>query len=240
MREVLKQLVELQEFDTMLDHIESLKGDLPLQVKRLETELQEQKNRALGYEERYHGCQKERGIAEMEIKALEGKQTKYQAQLFEVKTNREYDAMTHELELLQQAKSDKETRIIELMDQESEMKEGLARMKEEISELEEDLATKTRTLKERMAETEKDEIRYRDKRQQIAGRLKPQILNQYERIRNAKGGNAVVTVDRGACGGCQIALPPQKVLEVRKMDRIHLCEVCGRILVWNEKTMDSV
>jgi predicted nucleic acid-binding Zn-ribbon protein len=239
LHEVLKQLIELQAYDAKLAHIESLKGDLPMQVKRLDEELNAQKARLTADEERYQQVQKERGICEMEVMELEGKQSKYQSQLFEVKTNREYDAITHELEALQQTKSEKETRILELLDLESEIKERVAHLKEDIVALESNLGSKAKALKERMAETEKDEIRFKDKRDQILKRLKPQIVGNYERIRRAKGGMAVVSVDRGACGGCQIALPPQKILEVRKMDRIHLCEVCGRILVWVEEAVKT-
>jgi predicted nucleic acid-binding Zn-ribbon protein len=56
----------------------------------------------------------------------------------------------------------------------------------------------------------------------------------YERIRKAKGGLAVVPVKRNACGGCYNAVPPQKVLELRRNNKIYTCEHCGRILVSDE------
>lgn len=240
MQEVLQKLVELQGYDAKLAHIESLKGDLPLLIRRLEDSLKEQQEKLADNETKYQDYQKERGICEMDAESLESRQKKYQAQLFEVKTNREYDAITHELDTLKQTKSEKETRILELLDLEAEMKDSLEEMAEEIETLEADLQIKTRALKERMAETEKDEIYLKDKRSQLVSRLKPQIVSTYERILKAKKGQAVVSVDRGACGGCQIALPPQKILEVRKMDRIHLCEVCGRILIWEEEAVKTV
>jgi len=40
-----------------------------------------------------------------------------------------------------------------------------------------------------------------------------------------------VTVQRGACGGCFNSLPPHFVNEVRKSDKINVCESCGRIII---------
>ncbi|MCJ7812014.1 hypothetical protein MUP95_01680, partial [bacterium] len=86
MQQVLKHLIKLQELDTQLKQLESLKGDLPYQVSRLEHELENAEIKLKDSEEKLQAYRKERGITEMEIKALEGKQTKYQNQLFDVKT----------------------------------------------------------------------------------------------------------------------------------------------------------
>ena len=90
-----------------------------------------------------------------------------------------------------------------------------------------------------MAETEKDEAALQDRRGKIVRKITPRILSSYERIRKAKNGTAVAPVIRNACGGCFKSLPPQRILEIRQMDRMYLCEVCGRILVWDEKVAEG-
>ncbi|MFC1563274.1 C4-type zinc ribbon domain-containing protein, partial [candidate division KSB1 bacterium] len=35
-------------------------------------------------------------------------------------------------------------------------------------------------------------------------------------------------------GGCYNSIPPQKLVEIRKMDKVIKCEFCGRILVWKD------
>ena len=54
-------------------------------------------------------------------------------------------------------------------------------------------------------------------------------------MRKGKGGTAVVMVKKRACGSCYKALTPRKVQEIKKGDRIHTCENCGRLLFWDEE-----
>ncbi len=234
MQQVLKQLMELQKLDTQLAELESLKGDLPNQVSRLQRELEEAEEALEEKGGKIRIYQKERGMVEMEIKALEGKQKRYQTQLFEVRTNREYDAVTHEIEAVKTEVGKKESRLLELMDLEEEIKTTLEEDKKNIENLKSQLDGRSKELKSRLVKTEKDEAALKDKRGKILRKLEPRLLAAYERIRRAKNGLAVVPVVRNACGGCFKTLPPQRILEIRQMNRRYLCEVCGRILVWDE------
>jgi len=235
LQQVLSQLTTLQDLDSQLAQLESLRGDLPHQVNRLKQELEETVKTKQNYEDKLLAYQKERSIAEMEMKALGGKKQKYQTQLFEVKTNREYDAVTQEIESVNVNIEKKESRILELMDLEEETSSAIEEYKEEVQKLQKKLDNISQELEKQMAKTEKDEAILRHEREKVVHKLNTRYLTAYERIRKAKNGLAVVPVVRGACGGCFKSLPPQKILEIRQMDRIYLCEVCGRILIWDEK-----
>jgi predicted nucleic acid-binding Zn-ribbon protein len=231
----LNQLVELQKLDSQLLQLESLKGDLPHQVDHLKQEVDETRK---SYEEKVQklkAYQREKGIVEMEIKALEGKQKKYQTQLFEVKTNREYDAVTHEIESVKSETEKKESRLLELMDLETETAESIKTTNEHVETLTGLLDRRSAELAQTLAKTEKDEAALQHERNKIVRTMTPRLLSTYDRIRKAKNGFAVAPVIRNACGGCYKTLPPQRILEIRQMNRIYLCEVCGRILVWDAK-----
>lgn len=240
MQQVLNQLATLQDLDSQLAQLESLRGDLPHQVNRLKQELEETVKTKQNYEDKLLAYQKERSIAEMEMKALGGKKQKYQTQLFEVKTNREYDAVTHEIESVNVNIEKKENRILELMDLEEETSKSIEEHDEDIQRLQKQLDTISQELEKQMAKTEKDEAILKHEREKVLHKLNSRYITAYERIRRAKNGLAVVPVVRGACGGCFKSLPPQKILEIRQMDRIYLCEVCGRILVWDEKRHEGL
>ena len=239
MKEVLEQLRELQELDSKLVDLESLRGDFPQEVSRLNREL-EGAIRALEEKEAtLQAYLKERAMTEVDIKSLEDKQKKYQSQLFEVTNNREYDAVTHEIESVKDEIEKKESRILELMDLEEDLSKGIELAKGENDQLRSQLDVNQSELQKRMAETEKDEAALQDRRGKIVRKITPRILSSYERIRKAKNGTAVAPVIRNACGGCFKSLPPQRILEIRQMDRMYLCEVCGRILVWDEKVAEG-
>jgi len=97
-----------------------------------------------------------------------------------------------------------------------------------------ELNEKRQELDEVTKANEDEELRLRHEREKLVVRIDRGDLATYERIRKAKGGLAVVPVRRNACGGCYNAVPPQKVLELRKNNRIYTCEHCGRILVSDE------
>ena len=240
MQQVLIHLIKLQELDSQLKQLESLKGDLPNQVSRLSEKLSNSENGLKEDEEKLKVYQRERAMAEMEIKASEGKQTKYQTQLFNVKTNREYDAVTQEIENVKVEIGKKESRLLELMDAEDETKRTIKTVQEEVEKLKKQFGEKSAELKKRLANTEKDEAALHDQRDKVLRKLEKRIVATYDRIRKAKNGFAVVPVIRNACGGCFKTLPPQRIFEIRQMNHLFLCEVCGRILVWDEKKSESL
>lgn len=239
MEQALKHLMELQKVDSQLVEIEGLKGDLPHQVSRLNRDIEEAEEFLGEQEEKLRVYQRERGIVEMDIRALEGKQKQYQSQLFEVKTNREYDAITHEIESAKVEKEKKETRLLELMEQEEASQKAIEVKGEEIERLKKQLEEKKADLKERLQKTEKEEATLRDRRGKILRNLDARLLANYERIRKAKNGLAVVPILRNACGGCFKTLPPQRILEIREMNHLRVCEVCGRMLVWDEAVSEK-
>ena len=239
MQKVLEYLVEIQKLDTRLSELESLRGDLPQRVDRLKQDLEEAEKEFVENKEKLKTCQKEQGIAELEVKALAGKKKKYQDQLYQVKNNREYDAVTHELENIKTSVEQKENCILELMDLETATKEYLETATVKIQELKEGLKRSAGELKMRLAETEKEETALNHEREKVLRKLDTRHLSMYERIRKAKNGFAVVSVVRNACGGCYNSLPPQRMLEIRQMNRLFLCEVCGRILIWDDSLSEN-
>jgi predicted nucleic acid-binding Zn-ribbon protein len=234
LRQLINSLMELQRIDTQLQQLEGLKGDLPNQVRRLNQELMDAEKSLEIQEKKSVDYKKEAGIIEMEIKALEGKQIKYQNQLFEVKTNREYDAITHEIESVKIEIGKKESRLLELMDLIENSGKFVEEARTQMTRLKGEFEKKSSDLSKKQEATERDEIALRDKRSKALRGIEPKWLASYERIRNAKNGLAMVPIVRNACGGCRKTFPPQRVLEIREGNRLYLCDVCGRMLFWDE------
>jgi len=239
LQQSLKQLMELQKLDTQLNQLEETRGDLPHQVRRLNQELDDANKELEENKEKLQSCRKERDLLDLEIKDLEGRKGKYQSQLFKVKTNREYDAVTQEIETVTANIEMKENRLLELMDLDTELKKTLEEESKVVEKLKEKLEVRSVELKKKMTATEKGEASLNHEREKIVHKLDNRLLATYERIRKAKSGFAVVPVIRNACGGCFKSLPPQKILEIRPMDKIYLCEVCGRIIVWDDAVSEQ-
>ena len=182
----------------------------------------------------------QRDDADGEIIALREKAEKYKTQQFQVRNNREYDALTREMDAAQDT--------IVRLEKEMEMLEGKATLargdietvRASLTELDVLLAEKRTALAEVSKTTEEEEGKLRHEKEKILHRVAKSDLTQYERIRKAKKGKAVVPVRRGACGGCFARVPPQKLLELRQNNKIYLCEHCGRIIVSDEIAVGKI
>ncbi len=227
----LKLLYSLQLVDVDLQEIQDLKGDLPHTVRDLQARYDEMKAKFDALNAAVKESKVSRERADNEIIDIAAKVEKYKGQQMSVKSNRQYDALTREIEIAQQ----KSLLLQKGMDgAESRLqtsKTDADALKEQLEVLGVELKERQKELKEVNKEHEKAELALNHQREKISARLEKDDLERYDRIRTAKGGTAVVSVKRNACGGCFSRVPPQKILELRRNSHIFLCEHCGRILV---------
>ncbi len=234
MENKLRTLFTLQLIDTNLDEIEEMKGDLPAEVRGLEQKVADLKEKQTQLEQTMRQAFSQRDNADAEIIGLKEKIEKYKSQQYQVRNNKEYDALTKEMDQAAEtiARLEKEMEALEI-------KGTIART--EIETTKKDLEEATLLLEERRAEladvsqnTEEEELKYKHEREKVVVRITKPDLAMYERIRKAKNGRAVVPLKRGACGGCYTAVPPQKVLELKQNNKFYTCERCGRVIVSEE------
>ncbi len=234
MEELLRQLYALQQIDSNLDELEELKGDLPGEVQELEGKAGQMKHHIAEMEDVVRNSFAQRDSADSEVISFKDKVEKYKAQQFQVRNNKEYDALTKEMDgaVAMIAKLEKDMEGLE--GKAVAAKADLETTQAQLAEVEKALAEKRESLVEVSKTTEEEERQHRHEREKVVAKIKKRDLASYERIRKAKKGKAVVRVVRGACGGCFNAVPPQKILELRRNQKMYMCEHCGRILVSEE------
>ena len=230
--EKLQNLYELQRIDTEIDKIKTLRGELPLEVQDLEDEIAGLETRIENLKVELGELDKTSSTRKMDIKKAEEALKKYSEQLDNVRNNREYDALSKEIEFQKLEIELQEKRIREAQkakaEKEALMEESKKRYEDKVSDLE----AKKGELNDIINETHKDEESLQTKSEELAATIDERLLTAYRRIRsNARNGLAVVTVDRDACGGCFNKIPPQRQLDIRSRKKIIVCEYCGRILI---------
>ena len=230
--EKLQNLYELQRIDTEIDKIKTLRGELPLEVQDLEDEIAGLETRIENLKVELGELDKTSSTRKMDIKKAEEAIKKYSEQLDNVRNNREYDALSKEIEFQKLEIELQEKRIREAQkakaEKEALMEESKKRYEDKVSDLE----AKKGELNDIINETHKDEESLQTKSEELAATIDERLLTAYRRIRsNARNGLAVVTVDRDACGGCFNKIPPQRQLDIRSRKKIIVCESCGRILI---------
>lgn len=230
--EKLRALYELQQIDSHIDRIRTIRGELPLEVRDLEDEIAGLETRMKNFTEEVKNM--EDGINEKKnaIKDAQAAIKKYEAQQSKVRNNREYDAITKEIEFQNLEIQLCEKRIKEFKANIASKKEIIAQSQQLLDERLGDLKHKKEELEEIVSETQKEEDSLKKRSAEAEARIEARLLNAYQRIRqNARNGLALVPVQRDACGGCFNKIPPQRQMDIRMHKKIIVCEHCGRILV---------
>lgn len=227
----LRFLYALQQVDSHLDELEDFKGELPATVNQLTEAVNSLKTKITELETGIKNNKKKSDESDVEQIGLSAKIEKYKKQQYEVKTNKQYDALTHEIENSEKRIEQLTNEIIILEGNIKNAKEDLEKLKEELKVAKQELKEKEAELDVIIKENEEEELKLRHDREKLLARINKQDFAAYNRIRNAKDGLAVVSVKRNACGGCYNSLPPQKIQELRQNTHMFTCERCGRILV---------
>jgi len=230
----LRNLFVLQQIDSHLDELEDMKGDLPAEVRALEARYEQLEATLTSLEEAMRTAFIQRDNADSEIVGLKQKLEKYRSQQYAVRNNREYDALTREMDAATETMARLEKEMDGFEGKATVARKDIDTTKEQVTELTALLEEKRAALAEVSKANEDEELRYKHQREKIVRHIASSDLETYERIRRAKKGKAVVPVKRGACGGCFNRVPPQRLLELRQNARVHTCERCGRILVSDE------
>ncbi|MEY3348924.1 MAG: zinc ribbon domain-containing protein [Bacteroidota bacterium] len=233
--EKLIALANLQKVESKLDDIAILKGELPIEVRDLEDEIQGLHARETRFEEEINGINDFIEQKKATISQSQDLIKKYEKQSDNVKNNREYEAITKELEMQTLEVKLAERHIKDANEEIAEKARSLDQIKKTISNKEANLKVKKGELDKIIAETEKEEQEFRAHSDKARAAVDARLLTSFDRIRkNFRNGKAVVPVLRDACGGCYNAIPPQRQSEIRQHKKIIVCENCGRILVDEE------
>lgn len=227
----LKILYELQKIDDQLDELEELRGDLPKTVEDLETEIDEIKNTISEKELQRKESMGKRKKNESQIEIATESQKKFKAQLYKVRNNKEYDALTKEIDHTEELVKKHEAENNELADLSKTLADEIDEIKPKLDELSDEIKKKKDDLKVIIKANEKEEAKLNKQRKKLESQIKKGDLSAYMRIRKAKKGKAVATIRRSACSGCHNIVPSQRQLELRQNNRLFYCEYCGRILV---------
>ena len=230
----LKILYNFQLIDDQLDELEELRGDLPNAVRELEDQINSSKEDISAKEKEQKDSLKKREENEGEIEKQLENQKKFKAQLYQVRNNKEYDALTKEIDHTDDVVSKLEAENDGLADLSKSLTQQIEEFKPKLFELKDELKTKEADLKKIIKANEKEETKLRKERKKIEEEVKKPDLSAYTRIRKAKRGKAVSTIKRSACSGCHNIVPSQRQLEIRRNNRLFYCEYCGRILVSTE------
>ena len=230
--EKLKALFDLQCVDSEIDQLRIVRGELPVEIQDLEDEVARVQSRLEKFKGEKISLKEDLKSRKESIKNSSELITRYNAQLENIKNNREFTSLTKEVEFQELEKELSEKKINEIKAKILMKDEVISQSSDTLVEYQEDLEAKISELSAITAETEKEEAALLKKSDASQKKIDDRLLQSYSRIRGSvRNGLALVSVDRDACGGCFNKIPPQRQLDIKLHKKVIVCEHCGRILV---------
>ncbi|MCC5904854.1 MAG: hypothetical protein JJU13_01485 [Balneolaceae bacterium] len=230
MQEVLQQLANLQYIDSRIDEIRQLRGDLPEEVLDIETNMNRFEAKIRQLEEELTALTAEKNKLELDIESSFEKTKKYEEQQLTVRNNREYDALTKEIEAQKQFVENSASRIEEIEKRQEDISGELEENREKLQDTEKLHQEKKENLETVIKSTKAEEDKLLEKRKELEEELDNRYVRSYNRLRDGlNNGIAVVAMEKGAALG--MALPPQTQVEVRRKNKVIIDENSGRIVI---------
>jgi hypothetical protein len=235
----LVALIRLQNIDSKIDQIKKLRGDLPDEISDMEDEKEGLTTRLEKMKKEVKDSTIAAKQAENDIKDAEDLITKYEEQQLQVRNNREYDALTKEIEAQKQRITEATARGEELELQKPALEASIEEAEERLKGLDSELDEKKGELAEVMEDTKSEQASLEKLRKKAEKEVDERYVRAYDRLRTrVRDGRAVVPLERGAAAG--FSVPPQRQLEIRQRNRIVACEHTGRIVVDGDLFQETV
>jgi predicted nucleic acid-binding Zn-ribbon protein len=229
----LRTLIDLQAIDARIATLEVEAARIPREIAALRGAVEAARAQVEQTKARLDAARKEQRALEKDLEVIQTKRVKTEGRLYEVKTNKEYSAVLVEIEDIKQEKARMEDQILTLMEAHErlgvEIREAEAHHKARDAQGKEEETG----LQAALREVEADLGLVRRERSDLAAKLPPAILADYDNLLRARGGLAIAEVAKPqSCGGCRVTLPPQRLQELKQQNALIRCESCGRYLYW--------
>ena len=229
----ITRLVELQDIDSQLEDLNSLLGDLPKMVDELNEKENSLKDRVEADKITLKKINLNSSKSEKVNSDIQEKINKLTDQLFLVTNNKQYDALTNEIEHLKEQKKENEELLISNLEEKETLEKNINENEASLEELKNDLDVRRNKLDEALSETADEKAALENSRKKQITEIDDNTMQVYNKVISARSGIAVVPLSGNSCGGCGAALPLQMVSEIRAGD-LHNCQSCGRF-VYNKK-----
>ena len=234
----MQHLIELQEIDNQLQDLNSLLGDLPKRVNEmnqeedvLSTNLKKNKIHLKEIRVEFHK-------SEVKVEEIDNKIDKIKDQLFLVTNNKQYDALSHEIDYLKEEKSRIESKILIFLGEKDELKNNIENEEIQLKSLADELVNRKKKLKTMLSKSADEKSVLEQKRQEKVQQIDSNTIALYNQVSGARDGLAVIHLSGNSCGGCGAAITMQTISEIRSNNTIYRCDICSRFVYSNQNSIN--
>jgi predicted nucleic acid-binding Zn-ribbon protein len=232
MLEDLKHLIHLQELDTAIDRCRRRIAEIPGAQQALDARAAERAAAVQTVKDRMAATATTRRDVEKEVAGVQTRLSKYKDQLMAVKTNKEYQAMQHEIATAEGLVRSHEDKLLDLMEVSERESADLRAAEAALKADQVSIAREHTALGEEKTAQEASLTRLAAEREQLTRQISKEALTIFDRVAHGRRGIAVAEAREGLCVECHVRLRPQVFNEVRRNEKLIQCDSCTRILFY--------
>jgi len=229
----LQRLIKLQQLESTIADARATIAAHPQRLADADTRLSESRQAVETVKARLKENQDARRNLEKDVAVYQGRLTKFKDQLSLVKTNKEYQAMQHEIATAQSDLGGVEEKVLERMLDADTIAADVKRAETALATRQKEIDAEKKELTEELASVETSLKEASEARAELVKSLDARLMAIFEQVARVRKGVAISTATRdGLCSACHVRLRPFVFQQVRQNDSIIQCESCHRILYW--------
>jgi predicted nucleic acid-binding Zn-ribbon protein len=232
MLEALTSLIALQALDTAADVARKRVAEMPTLEKGLDRTIAAAKAVVDGITARQADNDTARRALEKETAQIDSRMAKFEDHKASVKTNQEFHALNHEIEVAQTSKSALDDQVLALMDAADTLTAEKAAANATLKDTSATAEKERAALRAERTALEAELARLAAARQAALPTIPAAAVAKYDQIAKNRKGVAVSAMVNGICTGCHVRLRPNIEQQVRKGDALTQCDSCQRILYY--------
>jgi predicted nucleic acid-binding Zn-ribbon protein len=230
----LRNLIALQDLELKITSLQKQVADIPNVIQSVESELRRIREAHDAHVARSKELANRRRALEGDVDLSRSKLSRLKDQLMAVKTNKEYTAMLHEIQMAEGQIRSEEDRILEIMEEMETKEKNLKGAEQEMHNKSAELQESIRKTKESAPMMEAELEKLREEKIQMESQIGMDLLSRYRRIADARKGVALAEAKDELCSACHVRIRPQMYADLLRTDNIHACDSCSRILFLRE------
>ncbi|MFZ5906901.1 MAG: zinc ribbon domain-containing protein [Nitrospirota bacterium] len=236
MNEQLKYLIELQQIDRKIIDLDSLIGDIPSRIRAAELLLNTSQKAFLAGKEKLESLEKRKRDRERELDEIGEKVRKLKARTSEIKTNKEYQALLTEIESVEKDQFSIEDEILLVMEEMENASKEAKTEEAKYGQEQEKIDVLKQKLEAEKSSYEQELSKLKTLRAGMAQTIDNELYEEYITLIGIHRGFAVTEARDEICQGCNMNIPPQLFVELKKNEIIIQCPQCRRILYYKNNS----
>ena len=229
----LQRLITLQQLESTIADARATIAAHPQRLADADTRLNDSKHTVEVAKGRLKDNQDARRNLEKDVAVYQGRLTKFKDQLSLVKTNKEYQAMQHEIATAQSDLGAVEEKVLERMLEADAITADVKRAEAALAVRQKEIDAEKKEITAELASVEASLTQATEARAELLKDLEPRLIAIFEQVARARKGVAISMATRdGLCSLCHVRMRPPVFQQVRHNDSIIQCESCQRILYW--------